>query len=75
MSSDSEERNEPIAFHDYYIVASTDLALLVRAEDAADTSAVWIPRSQTEVTRGHAERKSTISFEIPRWLAEAKDMA
>jgi hypothetical protein len=59
------------AFDNYYVVATTDKAVLVKeSEDASDKTAVWLPKSQMDIQSGDVVRSGAIDFEIPQWLAE-----
>jgi hypothetical protein len=62
---------EPVAFENYYVVATTDKAVLIKeSEGASDSTAVWLPRSQMDIHSGEVAREGSIDFEIPQWLAE-----
>ena len=74
MSRDDEGK-EPVSFEDWYVMATTDLAVLVKpSADADDSHKVWLPKSQMDVLSGELLRGHSIDFEIPQWLAEKSEL-
>lgn len=74
MSRD-DGSSDPVSFENYYVMATTDLAVLVKpSEDADDSTKVWLPKSKVDIMGGVMRKGQLIDFEIPQWLAEKSEL-
>jgi len=74
MSRDDEGK-EPVSFEDWYVMATTEMAVLVKPSATADDSRkVWLPKSQVDLMAGEMRKGHSIDFEIPQWLADKAEM-
>lgn len=65
-------RNEPVELYVEEVLAETELALLCDCE-GADEDGVWLPRSQ--LLESEVDTVGDFGYvEIPRWLAEEKEL-
>lgn len=70
-----DDGREPASFENWYVMATTDLAVLVKpSADADDSHKVWLPKSQVDLVAGEMRKGHSIDFEIPQWLADKSEL-